>query len=124
MIDMPLKEEDRETLKAKLLELRDSLANDVENINKHSNDEFESEVPDVNDEASRTYSRQVMLARGEQDRVILKRIDDALDALERGEYGTCVDCDEDIPLKRLISVPYVERCIDCMTKWEESQSER
>ena len=121
---MPLTSEDREALKAKLLDLRNNLVNDVDNINKHSNDEFESEVPDVNDEASRTYSRTVMLARGEQDRAILKKIDEALDSLERGEYGTCVDCEEDIPFKRLISVPYVERCIDCMTKWEESQSAR
>ncbi len=123
MIDMPIKDEDREALKLRLLELRNNLVNDVDNINKRSNDEFDAEVPDVNDEASRTYSRQVMLARGEQDRAILKRIDEALDALERGEYGTCVDCEEDIPLKRLISVPYVERCIECMTKWEQSQTE-
>lgn len=121
---MPIKEEEREALKAKLLDLRNSLVNDVDNINKHSNDEFESEVPDVNDEASRTYSRQVMLSRGEQDRAILKRIDEALDSLERGDYGICIDCEGDIPIKRLISVPYVERCIDCMTKWEESQSVR
>ncbi len=113
-----------EELKAKLLDLRNAVVNDVDNISKHSNDEFEAEVPDVNDEASRTYSRQVMLSRGEQDRQMLKRIDEALDSIERGDYGTCIDCEEDIPFKRLLSVPYVERCIDCMTRWEQGQTER
>jgi DnaK suppressor protein len=111
-------------LKTKLLVLRETLVADVDNIQKHSNDEFESEVPDVNDEASRTYSRQVMLSRGEADRQQLKLIDTALESMEREEYGTCVDCEAEIPYPRLLSVPYVERCIDCMTKFEQAQHER
>lgn len=121
---MTISKEQLEVLKGKLLALRQSLANDVDNIQKHSNDEFETEVPDVNDEASRTYSRQVMLSRGEVDRHVLKMIDEALDSIERGDYGVCVDCEREIPMKRLLSVPYVERCIECMTKWEESHTEK
>lgn len=121
---MALTKEQMATLREKLVGLRQSLASDVDNIQKHSNDEFEAEVPDVNDEASRTYSRQVMLSRGEVDRQLLKLIDEALDSLDRGDYGTCIDCEREIPFPRLLSVPYVERCIDCGTKWEELHTER
>jgi len=96
---------------------------EVDHITKHSNDEYESEVPDVNDEAARTYSRQLMLSRGEADRHQLKLIDEALSALDGGDYGTCVDCETEIPYDRLLSVPFVERCVNCMTKYEESQRE-
>ncbi|MBI5178321.1 MAG: TraR/DksA family transcriptional regulator [Nitrospinae bacterium] len=121
---MGLTKEQLATLRDKLLQIRQALVNDVDNIQKHSNDEFESEVPDVNDDASRTYSRTVMLSRGEVDRHQLKLIDEALASIERGDYGTCTDCESEIPFPRLLSVPYVERCIDCMTKWEQSQTER
>jgi DnaK suppressor protein len=108
-------------LKDRLLAVRETLVRDVDHIQKHSNDEYESEVPDINDEASRTYSRNVMLSRGEAERHQLKLIDEALSALEAGDYGVCVDCESEIPFERLLSVPYVERCVNCMTKFEDKQ---
>ncbi len=108
-------------LKERLLNVRETLVRDVDHIQKHSNDEYESEVPDINDEASRTYSRNVMLSRGEAERHQLKLIDEAISAIESGDYGVCVDCESEIPFERLLSVPYVERCVNCMTKFEDKQ---
>jgi len=109
-------------LKDRLLNVREALVRDVDYIQKHSNDEYESEVPDINDEASRTYSRNLMLSRGEAERHQLKLIDEALSAIDSGDYdGVCVDCELEIPFERLLSVPYVERCVNCMTKFEEKQ---
>ena len=45
----------------------------------------------------------------------LQRIQAALQRVEDGEYGYCVDCGEDIPAKRLAIDPIVERCVDCAT---------
>ena len=115
--------EDRELLKSKLLFIRQELLNGVDKVVRHSNDEFSSDLPDLNDEASRTYHRQVMLSLGEVDRQQLKMVDEALQNLETEEYGTCIDCEEEIPLQRLMSLPYVKRCIGCKEKWEESQKE-
>ncbi len=106
-------------LKNKLLQVRRQLLAGVDEVKKHSNDEFQDEAPDVNDEASRTYSRQVMLSLGEVERQTLKLVDDASKAMENGSYGTCVDCEDNIPYKRLEAVPYVKRCVACKEKWEE-----
>lgn len=114
-----IQQEQLKTLKDKLLDIRTELTDGVDKVSKRSNDEFETEVPDVNDEASRTYNRQVMLSLGEAERKQLQLVDDALDALESGGYGTCIDCEEGIPLKRLEAVPYVKRCVACKTKYEE-----
>lgn len=109
----------QDVLKSKLLDIRRELLDGVDKVTKRSNDEFHTEVPDINDEASRTYSRQVMLSLGEVERKQLQMVDEALKAMEDGGYGTCVDCEEGIPFKRLEAVPYVKRCVACKTKYEE-----
>lgn len=43
----------------------------------------------------------------------VKMIDAALKRLEEGNYGFCVECDEEIPAKRLAVDPAAPRCIKC-----------
>ena len=43
----------------------------------------------------------------------LKLIDAALRRLDEGDYGTCTECGEDIPARRLATDPTIARCIDC-----------
>ncbi len=114
-----MSEENRDKFKTRLQKTRSELLDGVDKVSKRSNEEFESEVPDVNDEASRTYSRQVLLSLGEAERRQLQMVDEALAAMETGVYGICIDCEEGIPLKRLEAVPYVKRCVACKTKYEE-----
>ena len=46
-----------------------------------------------------------------QDR--LRRIAAALGRIDDGDYGYCLACDEDIPVKRLAVDPTVTRCVGC-----------
>ena len=43
----------------------------------------------------------------------LRLIDEALDRLESGDYGVCLKCEEDIPDKRLMALPWAKYCIPC-----------
>ena len=43
----------------------------------------------------------------------LQLIDAALRRLADGDYGTCTECDDEIPLKRLAIDPTIARCVDC-----------
>ncbi|MGO9798917.1 MAG: TraR/DksA family transcriptional regulator [Candidatus Binatus sp.] len=49
----------------------------------------------------------------------LKAIDAALSRLERGRYGICEKCKEEIPLERLKAVPFAAYCIDCQKQRNE-----
>lgn len=49
----------------------------------------------------------------------LKAIDAALSRLERGRYGICEKCKEEIPIERLKAVPFAAYCIDCQKKRNE-----
>ncbi len=43
----------------------------------------------------------------------LQRIDAALARIDTGNYGYCVNCDEEISEKRLVLDPSTPLCIDC-----------
>ena len=42
----------------------------------------------------------------------------ALDRLNDGEYGTCVECGEDIAPARLHALPEVQTCVRCQDRLE------
>ena len=48
----------------------------------------------------------------------LIRVKDALKRLDEGEYGYCVECDEDIAPKRLEVDPAAALCIKCASRSE------
>ena len=37
----------------------------------------------------------------------------ALSRIEDGSYGTCIECGEEIAMKRLVAMPTAIRCISC-----------
>jgi len=49
----------------------------------------------------------------------LKAIDAALSRLERGRYGICEKCKQEIPIERLKAVPFAAYCIDCQKQRNE-----
>jgi RNA polymerase-binding transcription factor DksA len=49
----------------------------------------------------------------------LHSMEDALARIDKGEYGVCVDCGEQISEKRLEHFPYAARCIACQEAFEQ-----
>lgn len=43
----------------------------------------------------------------------LNQINEALDKIEEGTYGICVDCHREIDRQRLETLPYANKCIEC-----------
>ncbi|MFW2330823.1 MAG: TraR/DksA family transcriptional regulator [Nitrospinota bacterium] len=85
-----------------------------------SNEEFGEEVADMNDEASRTTNRRVVLEYGAKQREIVVLINEALDRIDNNEYGDCVECGRAISSKRLDLLPYAPYCIECQELLEGS----
>jgi DnaK suppressor protein len=54
----------------------------------------------------------------------LAEVDRSLQAISEGSYGICVDCDEEISLKRLETIPWAARCVRCqelVERWEADE---
>ena len=58
----------------------------------------------------------------DRERVLLRKIDDALEKIDAGSYGQCENCGEVIEVKRLEARPVTDMCILC--KEEQEQMER
>jgi DnaK suppressor protein len=44
---------------------------------------------------------------------VLDRVDEALARIAKGIYGSCVECNGEISLKRLTALPFALRCREC-----------
>ncbi len=43
----------------------------------------------------------------------LRLVNEALDRIESGDYGTCLSCEKPIPAKRLRALPWARYCVAC-----------
>jgi DnaK suppressor protein len=76
---------------------------------------------DEGDLATISHDRELLYNLHESDFYRLRFIEEALKALDRGQYGACVRCGEDINEKRLLAVPWATMCIRCQ---EETERDR
>jgi RNA polymerase-binding protein DksA len=60
----------------------------------------------------------------DQEGQYLKAIEAALERIEHGDYGLCVECGDLISEKRLEAVPAAELCINCKDKKEKIERSR
>jgi RNA polymerase-binding transcription factor len=80
------------------------------------------DFPDEMDTASSEVNLQFTGRLREREQGLLSKIDAALEKIDRGEYGKCMNCGEDIGIARLRARPVAELCIEC--KAEEEKLER
>ncbi len=70
------------------------------------------------DIGSDAYEQEFTLGLMENDEDTLGRIEAALERIEDGVYGSCVECEGRIPKTRLNAIPYTPYCIDCASELE------
>ncbi len=71
--------------------------------------------PDPIDRASQEEGFNLELRTRDRERKLLKKIEQALDKIDKGEYGLCDDCGAEIGIRRLEARPTAVKCIDCKT---------
>lgn len=79
------------------------------------------QVPDQLDQTQLAVERELAISRLDRDSAILQSLDAALRRIEDGTYGYCVQCEEEISLKRLRAVPWTSFCLDCQEEFDCSQ---
>ena len=73
---------------------------------------------DIADKATNSYTKEFLYKKSNDDRFILRLVQEALKRLEGGGYGTCVACGGEMQQKRLDAVPWARHCIECQEKQE------
>lgn len=97
-----------------LNEWKKQLMEEVDSTVVHLKEDAAS-YSDPLDRASQEEGFNLELRTRDRERKLIKKIEQALDSIERGEYGFCEDCGTDIGIRRLEARPTATKCIDCKT---------
>jgi len=68
---------------------------------------------DEGDLSQQHHEEWIFLNRNTIDMKLLREISDALQRIETGIYGVCLECEEPISVKRLEAVPWARYCVTC-----------
>jgi DnaK suppressor protein len=117
-----VKVQDVETFKRQLLEMRRDLLGQVERKKLYSKEVGEDGIPDSGDVAAYSYSKEVLMGLGENERTKLRLVEEALAKIDEGTYGVCERCEEPIPVKRLELLPFTRYCVQCQSELEQESA--
>jgi RNA polymerase-binding transcription factor len=71
---------------------------------------------DALDQIQHAVERELALATLARESACLREAGAALRRIDAGVFGTCLDCEEDINVKRLAALPWAVRCIGCQER--------
>ena len=106
-----------------LQDWKHELMEEVDRTVHHMQDEA-ANFPDPNDRATQESEFTIELRTRDRERKLIKKIDEALDLLEAGEYGYCEQCGMEIGIRRLEARPTATLCIDCKSLDEIRERQR
>lgn len=93
---------------------KNELMREVDRTVSHMQDEA-ANFPDPNDRATQESEFSLELRTRDRERKLIKKIEESIENLERGDYGYCETCGVEIGLRRLEARPTASQCIDCKT---------
>ena len=111
---------DKEHFRKKLLKLREELQQ-IEETGNEAAKTVELDQSSVG-RLSRMDAMQAQAMSIESKRrreIKMKRIESALQRIDKDEFGYCLNCEEDIDPKRLDFDPSALLCIECASKGEK-----
>lgn len=71
--------------------------------------------PDILDRAALEEEHKLEWQAREREHRLIRKISQALSAIQQGDYGYCEDCGTEIGIRRLEARPTATQCIDCKT---------
>lgn len=102
---------------------RAQLRAEVDRTVHHMQDEA-ANFPDPNDRATQEEEFTLELRTRDRERKLIKKIEESLNDLEKGDYGFCESCGTEIGIRRLEARPTATLCIDCKTLDEIREKNR
>jgi DnaK suppressor protein len=79
---------------------------------------------DLFDQIQHASERDLTAGNIERDTVRLRQVRAALDRVVGGRFGWCLECEEEISLKRLAAMPWAALCLACGQAAESRRAPR
>jgi len=81
----------------------------------------QDDLPDEADLAATEINQSMVFKLRDRERHLLAKIDQALSRIDDGSFGTCLDCEEPIEIKRLEARPVSTLCLVCKEREEHRE---
>lgn len=117
-----MKKKDLDKFKERLLSQKRQIIESGKKVLAQELNVSRDDLPDEVDLASTDLTQSLMLRLKDRERALLPKIEKALTKIEKGEYGVCESCGEEIGVSRLEVRPFAVLCIKC--KEEEEHNEK
>ena len=78
------------------------------------------QVADPVDMTSQAAERELAMQRLDRHAGLVRQLRSAIDRIEDGTYGICLECEEEIAPRRLRAIPWAQRCIQCQEAADRS----
>ncbi|MFL5813568.1 MAG: TraR/DksA family transcriptional regulator [Bdellovibrionia bacterium] len=104
-----------------LLEEKQRILNNSKNALKNELALSPDDLPDETDLAASEINQNLVFKLRDRERQLLTKIDEALARIDDGTFGTCVDCEEPIEVRRLEARPVSDLCIACKERQEHKE---
>jgi DnaK suppressor protein len=117
-----MRKRDLERCRRSLLEQRERILGNVGKVLAGELDVDPDDFPDEIDTAVADSSLSFTGRIRERERRLLNKIEKTLEKIDRGAYGMCESCGDEIGAKRLVARPVASLCIAC--KDEQERLER
>lgn len=114
-----MKKKDIECYKKILLERRKALMQTAEYMKEQGLGFEQADLPDEVDLAATEWGQAMNLRLRDRELVLWKKINRTLEKIEKGTFGICERCGEEISSKRLEARPVAEMCIKCKEELEK-----
>lgn len=119
----PMINRDRHAVLRKMLEERRTEIQEKLRAIRAEIPSYQDEVRDSEEQSVTDFAQEMDFALMEMKAQTLIRIDEALQRVDQGTYGTCDECGEEIAEARLSAVPFALLCRDCQEREETVAAE-
>jgi DnaK suppressor protein len=82
------------------------------------------QTADPVDMTQQAAERDLAVHRLDRESALARRVRAAIQRLNDGSYGICLQCDEEVAPNRLKAIPWAELCISCQETADRSSSRR
>ena len=110
----------REYFRQKLDKWRSELMDEASETRQNLQETSISEA-DVADRASSETDRSLELRTRDRARKLISKIEEALERIEKGSYGYCIETDEPISIKRLEARPIATLSLEAQENHEKME---
>lgn len=98
--------------------LRGAIAEEVQHEERENYAEIVGRVRDTGDDAMADLLGDLNIAALDRELNEWRDIEDALERIQNGGFGLCVDCGGEIERGRLDAYPTAKRCLGCQRHYE------